>query len=88
MVSPSQGMVNMIMVNPTFGEVELAPFIVYKKDLTKSTKKTKINFFNFYLFENNAMTWVTVRDLVLMLLTRCCHVTCSCHGVDYETYEI
>ena len=44
MVNPSHGMVNMSMVNPTFGEVELAPFIVYKKDLTKSTKKTKIIF--------------------------------------------
>ena len=41
----------------------------------------------------NAVTWVTVRDLVVfsyLVLTfvtwRCC-VTCSCCGVDYETYE-
>ena len=42
----------------------------------------------------NAVTWVTVRDLVrscdlvLKLVTWCCCVTCSCRGEDYETYEI
>ena len=42
----------------------------------------------------NAMTWVTVRDLVLpcglvlMFVTWCCRVTCYCRGEDYETYEI
>ena len=41
----------------------------------------------------NAMTWVTVRDLVfsydlvLTFVTRCCNVTCYCRGVNYETYE-
>ena len=42
----------------------------------------------------NAVTWVTVRDLVLScdlvltFMTWCCRVTCYCHGIDYETYEI
>ena len=42
----------------------------------------------------NAVTWITVRDLVLScdllltFVTWCCRVTCYCRGVDYETYEI
>ena len=44
----------------------------------------------------NAVTWVIVHDLVLScdlvltFVTLCCRhrVTCSCRGVDYETYEI
>ena len=41
-----------------------------------------------------AVTWVTVRDLVLScnlvltFVTWCCRVTCSCRGVDYEIYEV
>ena len=42
----------------------------------------------------NAVTWVTVRDmvfscdLVLTFVTWCYSVTCSCRGVDYEIYEV
>ena len=42
----------------------------------------------------NAVTWVTVRDLVLScdlvltFVTWFCRVTCYCRGVHYEKYEI
>ena len=42
MVNPSHGMVNMSMVNPTFGEVELALFIVYKNGSHKVNQENKI----------------------------------------------